>query len=231
MPLSCRRGRPAPSPRGVAGKPTKVTARRERQTGQSASCWALGSTVTRPGRPSEARVGNPATDLSASDDADVVAVCGSDGTTDAPSPEPPMPAGRKPLPAAKDTGVPHWRPALGARDGRWVTVPAAADRAPAVPAAADVSPTSAEATPERGGQRRTRPAPPPPAATEQPGKARRAPVVSERRRLGTEPATNNPRERRWSVHCWGFITSDRRSIQPLEQPQMSQDRRRCPAGG
>ena len=32
------KGRPAPSPRRVR-KPTKVTARRERQTGQSASCW------------------------------------------------------------------------------------------------------------------------------------------------------------------------------------------------
>ena len=38
MPLGCREGRPAPSPRLVR-KPAMVTARRERQTGQSASCW------------------------------------------------------------------------------------------------------------------------------------------------------------------------------------------------
>lgn len=158
---------------------------------------ALGSTATRPGRPSEARVGNPATDLSASDDADVVAVSGSDGTTDARSPEPPMPAGRKPLPAAKDTGV----PALGAppslpsaRDGRWVTVPAAAASRAGRAAAADVSPTSAEATPDVVANAAPKPAAATPTCSHRTtGKeARRAPVVSERRRLGTEPATNNP---------------------------------------
>ena len=152
-------------------------------------------------------MGNPATDLSASDDADVVAVSGSDGTTDARSPEPPMPAGRKPLPAAKDTGV----PALGAlpapqRPRRPMGHRSGCRRiARRRAAAADVSPTSAEATPDVVANAAPKPAakPHPPAAHRTTGKeARRAPVVSERRRLGTEPATNNPRARQWSVHCW-----------------------------